>query len=211
MIAARDVGPQFGMIPPPRPQDAPAELPHRVRRGLRERLAARLRGEQSRAALEAGGLRIGRNVSIARRVSIDPGFLWLVEIGDDTTIAPGVEIVAHDAATKHLLAKTMVQRVTIGRRVYIGTMAIIIPGVTIGDDAVIGAGSLVRQDVPAGSIAVGVPARVVSTTEELRTRHEQLMRERPVWDESWTLRGGIGHAQMEQMYDALADGPGYVD
>jgi maltose O-acetyltransferase len=200
-----------GMSRTPRRPDHPVELPHRVRRGLRARVAARLRGEQSRASLEAGGLRIGRNVQISRRVSIDPSFLWLVEIGDDTTIAPRVEIIAHDAATKHVLGKTLVQRVTIGSRVYIGTAAIILPGVTIGDDAVIGAASVVRHDIPAGAVAVGAPARVVSTTDELRRRHAEAICTRPTWDESWTLRGGVTRAQMAQMYEALADGPGYVD
>lgn len=188
-----------------------AELPHRVRRGLRHRILARLRGEQSREALEAGGVRIGHNVLIARRVSIDPGFLWLVEIGDDATIAPGVQIVAHDAATKHLVGKTLLQRVTIGARAYIGTMSVILPGVTIGDDAVVGAGSIVREDVPAGAVVAGVPARVVSTVDELRARHLELMRDAPVWDETWTLRGGISRTQQAQMYEALADGPGYVE
>jgi maltose O-acetyltransferase len=180
-------------------------------RDVRERVLARMRGEQSRASLKAGGLRIGRNVQINRRVSIDPGFLWLVEIGDDTTIAPGVEIIAHDAATKHLLDVSVVARVTIGRRVYIGTGAIVLPGVTIGDDAIVGAGSLVRHDVPAGAVVAGVPARAISTTETMRHRHEALMRERPVWDESWTLRGGISRGRMAEMREALADGPGYVD
>ena len=189
----------------------PQNIPPRVRRGWRKRFAARLRGEQSREALEASGLRLGDNVLIASRVSIDPGFTWLVEIGDDTTIAPGVQIVAHDAATKHILGKTQVQRVTIGKRVYIGTEAIVLPGVTIGDDAVIGAASVVRDDVPAGAVAVGVPARVISNQDDLRARHEQLMATRPVWDWSWTRLGGITEDRMRDMYDALADGPGYVD
>jgi len=199
------------MSAPPRTDDRPPELPHRVRRGLRERVMAKLRGEQSREALEAGGARIGHDVLIARRVFIDPGFRWLVEIGDGSTIAPGVEIIAHDAATKHLVGKTQLQRVTIGKRVYIGAGSIVLPGVTIGDDAVIGAGSVVREDIPAGSVAVGVPARVVTTTEELRERHLRLMQERPSWDDSWTLRGGITPARMAEMNAALADGPGYVD
>jgi maltose O-acetyltransferase len=193
------------------PLTRPRDLPQRVQRGWRERILSRLRGEQSRQALEASGLRLGRNVLIASRVFIDPAFTWLVEIGDDTTIAPGVQIIAHDAATKHILGKTQVQRVTIGKRVYIGTQAIVLPGVTIGDGAVIGAASVVRDDIPAGAVAVGVPARVVSNQDDLRARHEQLMSTRPVWDWSWTRLGGITPDRMQDMYDALGDGPGYVD
>ena len=56
----------------------------------------------------------------------------------------------------------MVERdILIGADCWIGTRAILTAGITIGDGAVIGAGSVVTKDVPAGAIAVGVPARVV--------------------------------------------------
>ena len=50
--------------------------------------------------------------------------------------------------------------ITIGRNVWIGGGAIILPGVVVGDDAVIGAGSVVTRDVPAGATVFGNPARV---------------------------------------------------
>ena len=53
--------------------------------------------------------------------------------------------------------------ITIGSNVWVGSGAIILPGVTIGDDAVIGAGALVSRDVPARTVAVGNPARVIKT------------------------------------------------
>jgi acetyltransferase-like isoleucine patch superfamily enzyme len=53
--------------------------------------------------------------------------------------------------------------VTIGNSVWIGSQSIITRGVTIGDGAIIGAGSVVTRDVPAWSVAVGNPARVVKT------------------------------------------------
>jgi maltose O-acetyltransferase len=53
--------------------------------------------------------------------------------------------------------------ITIGANVWIGSGAIILPGVTIGDSAVIGAGAVVSRDVPARSVAVGNPARVTKT------------------------------------------------
>src|SRR4051794_12260894 len=100
--------------PPSQPLAAPAavdrpELPHRVKRGWRHHLMARLRGQQSRRGLEKEGLRVGRNVLIGSGAVIDPGFLWLVDIGDDSTIAPGVQIIAHDASTKHLVGSSLVE------------------------------------------------------------------------------------------------------
>ncbi|MGO1885884.1 MAG: DapH/DapD/GlmU-related protein, partial [Citricoccus sp.] len=48
-----------------------------------------------------------------------------------------------------------------GRRVWLGANVTVLPGVTIGDNSVVGAGSVVTKDVPANTVAVGSPARVV--------------------------------------------------
>ncbi|NEB07042.1 DapH/DapD/GlmU-related protein, partial [Streptomyces sp. SID13726] len=52
-------------------------------------------------------------------------------------------------------------RVVLGRNVWLGANVTVLPGVTIGDDAVVGAGSVVTRDVPARTVVVGTPARVV--------------------------------------------------
>lgn len=57
-------------------------------------------------------------------------------------------------------------RVVIGRSVWIGSNVTLLPGLTIGDHAVVGAGSLVTKDVPAGTVAVGSPARVMRSVAE---------------------------------------------
>ena len=58
------------------------------------------------------------------------------------------------------------QKVVIGKNVWIGAHATILPGVTIGDNCVIGAGAVVSKDIPSDCVAVGVPARVVKKIEE---------------------------------------------
>jgi acetyltransferase-like isoleucine patch superfamily enzyme len=55
--------------------------------------------------------------------------------------------------------------ITVGANVWLGAGAKVLDGVTLGDDVVVGAGAVVTQDLPAGSVAVGVPARVVRTRE----------------------------------------------
>jgi maltose O-acetyltransferase len=86
-----------------------------------------------------------------------------VVIGERTQIGPAVQILAadhpRDAATR-ASGLEFGKPVRIGQNVWIGGGAIILPGVTIGDDAVIGAGSVVTRDVPAGATAFGNPARV---------------------------------------------------
>jgi maltose O-acetyltransferase len=86
-----------------------------------------------------------------------------VTIGDRTQIGPGVHILAADHPRDPALRASgleFARRVCIGRNVWIGAGAIILPDVSIADDAVIGAGSVVTRDVPAGATAFGNPARV---------------------------------------------------
>jgi len=86
-----------------------------------------------------------------------------VSIGDRTQIGPGVQILAADhprEADQREAGLEFGRSVHIGRNVWIGGGAIILPGVSIGDDAVIGAGSVVTRDIPVGCTAFGNPARV---------------------------------------------------
>ena len=85
-----------------------------------------------------------------------------VVIGDRTQIGPGVQILTADhprEAAGRASGLEFARPVRIGRNVWIGGGAIILPGVSVGDDAVIGAGSVVTRDVPAGATALGNPAR----------------------------------------------------
>lgn len=87
-----------------------------------------------------------------------------ITIGDGTQIGPGVHIYAadhpHDPAQRAQLLE-LGRPVNIGRNVWIGGGAIILPGVTIGDDAIIGAGSVVTRDVQPGQTVAGNPARAL--------------------------------------------------
>ncbi|MDQ0511110.1 maltose O-acetyltransferase [Angulomicrobium amanitiforme] len=86
-----------------------------------------------------------------------------VSIGEGTQIGPMVQIYTadhpRDAATRRT-GLEFGRPVRIGRHVWIGGGAILLPGITIGDDAVIGAGAVVTKDVPPGATALGNPARL---------------------------------------------------
>lgn len=89
-----------------------------------------------------------------------------IEIGDDVAIARDVIIRDTDAHEiidgKHQKEKN----VKIGNHVWIGTRAIIMKGVTIGDGAIVAAGAIVTKDVPANSIVAGVPAKIINENIE---------------------------------------------
>ena len=112
----------------------------------------------------------GRNITLGRKVYFNFNCIILdvmaVRIGSNSLFGPGVQIytamhpIDADERRKGLeFAKT----VAIGDDVWVGGAAVICPGVTIGNRAVIGAGSVVTRDVPAGTFAAGNPCRVVRT------------------------------------------------
>ncbi len=145
-----------------------------ARRTLRKvlRLRQRLRGEVDIEALIERGLQIGTNVYVAPWALIDPVAAYLISIGDGSRLAPRVHVLAHDATSREALGYTRLAPVHIGRRVFLGADTLVLPGVTIGDDSVVGAGSLVSSDIPAGSLAVGRPARVVGKSSEFFERRK---------------------------------------
>jgi len=112
----------------------------------------------------------GYNIRIGRDVFLNFNCVVLdvvaVTVGARTLIGPAVQIYTADHPRDPTVRQTGVEfgrPIQIGQDVWIGGGAIILPGVTIGDNAVIGAGSVVTRDVPEGSIARGNPARITAT------------------------------------------------
>lgn len=112
------------------------------------------------------GMVVGSNFSMENRVHIDAGFSWLVEIGDNVTLAPDVLILAHDASMKKELGVVSIGKVKIGNDVFIGAKSIVLNNVSIGDGSIIGAGSVVVKDIPSHCVACGNPARVIKKLDE---------------------------------------------
>lgn len=171
----------------------------------------RLRGEPDLKRLRAAGLRVGKNFSMGQECILDVSHCWLIEIGDNVTLAPRVHVLAHDASTKRALNYAKIGRVTIGDNTFIGAGSIILPNTRIGSNCVVGAGSVVAKDLPDGTVAAGNPARVLCATAEYLEKQKKRMQTRPVYGEEWTTRRNISPERKLEMVQALEDGIGFVE
>jgi acetyltransferase-like isoleucine patch superfamily enzyme len=102
-----------------------------------------------------------------------------IHIGEDTQIGPGTLITTTDHDIHHRL-EARFKPVVIGKRAWIAANVTILPGVRVGENAVIGAGSVVTADIPANSVAVGVPARVIKEYQPPETLEDVSMNQAEV-------------------------------
>jgi maltose O-acetyltransferase len=157
----------------------------------------------------ANGLTLGRNVTIMPGAFIDPRYSFLISIGDNCSLSNGVIIVAHDAAPfKFTDGFTRLGKVEIKENCYIGTNTIILPGVTIGPNVLIAAGSVVNKSIPPNSCVAGVPARVYSKFDEFIKNHEEMIKLRPSYD--YTDFNSPNDEFKKKIIKMLDEGPIYV-
>jgi acetyltransferase-like isoleucine patch superfamily enzyme len=149
------------------------------------RVETRMQQIRSRLRIEScmsRGLTIGKKVSIHWGAYIDDDYSYLISIGDNCYLDDGVRLVAHDAGVVRFTDGCIrLGRVDIRDNCYIGPNCIILPGVTIGPNVYVMAGSLVNRDIPPNSCVAGVPARFYSTFDEMIEYHRKQGREGPVF------------------------------
>jgi maltose O-acetyltransferase len=108
----------------------------------------------------------GRNVHLGDRVFVNFGAILLdtreIALGDEVLLGPWVQLITADHPLDAQLRRDGWESgrpIEIGAGAWLGGGAIVLPGVTVGENAVIGAGSVVTRDVPAGAVVAGNPAR----------------------------------------------------
>ena len=119
------------------------------------------------------GMKVGKGVSLAGKSGVSFGSEpYLIELGDEVRISGNVKFFTHDGATwayRDLEDYKDVSKfgaIKVGKRTFIGNSVCILPGVTIGERCIIGAGSVVTRDVESGMVVAGNPAKVLCTTNE---------------------------------------------
>lgn len=119
------------------------------------------------------GCHVGKNTFFGDYVRMDTSYADMIYIGDYTHITSGCRLLCHQRdLTGYCKGDNAADlgyktgEIHIGKGVMVGMETIIMPGVTIGDGAIIGAGSIVTRDIPAWTIATGRPARVVKEIPE---------------------------------------------
>ena len=110
--------------------------------------------------------------TIERNVNLDRVYPASIFIGAGSLIASSATILCHEHVYRDPLNAALPLRkpVHIGERCFVGVSAVILPGVAVGNDCIIGAGCVVTKSIPAGSMVVGVPARIIRSNLKLSSR-----------------------------------------
>ena len=124
--------------------------------------------EEKKAIKEKTGLYLPESSDIATSVQFDRRPEAKIEIGEKTTITHETIILCHDASPTKIGLGAEFGNVKIGNNVFIGTRTIILGGTTIGDNSIIGAGSVVKGKIPPNEIWVGNPARFLKTIKQFK-------------------------------------------
>lgn len=94
---------------------------------------------------------------------------WCITLGNHVHITDEVRFITHDGGTllfRHIVPDLEITKpITVGDYVYIGVRSIILPGVNIGNNCIIAAGSVVTKDVPDNTVVGGIPAKVIKSTD----------------------------------------------
>lgn len=124
--------------------------------------------------LKRQGVKLGENISITGKLRVGSEG-YLVEIGDDVTIA-GADILTHDGGIRvirKLEGKPNLKKqgtVSIKNNSFIGKNSIILPGISIGPNSIVGCGSVVTKNVPPNTVYAGNPAKYICSIEEYKEK-----------------------------------------
>ena len=114
------------------------------------------------------GCHVGKGVFIGDYVHVDCGHADMITIEDSVSVASGVRLLCHQrdfsnfcVGDDYMKLGYVIKPIILKKGCLVGMESFVMPGVTIGEGAIVGAGSLVTKDIPAWTIAAGRPAKVI--------------------------------------------------
>jgi acetyltransferase-like isoleucine patch superfamily enzyme len=113
-------------------------------------------------------MKVGKQTAFALMVMPDIMFPEKITVGSNSIIGYNTTILAHE----YLIEEYRIGEVVIGNKVMVGANSTILPGVSIGDGAIVSAGTLVHRDVPEGAFVGGNPMKIIYTKEEMEQRQK---------------------------------------
>lgn len=149
------------------------------------------------------GLILGENFQLERNSYIDSSFPWLVEIGNNVTLAPEVMVLSHDGSTQKVIGYSKVGKVKICDNVFIGSKSIILPNTTIGKNSIVGAGSIVMGNIPENVVVSGSPAKVIMSLEDFRKKHQNKLEHGKKYDKSFTKSENVSNENKKIMLQEM--------
>lgn len=119
------------------------------------------------------GCKVGKGCFIGDHVRIDQGHADMITLEDSVSVASGTRLLCHQRDFTHYYVGSdymklgyTIKPVVLKKGCLVGMESFVMPGVTVGEGAIVGAGSLVAKDIPAWTVAVGRPAKVVREIPE---------------------------------------------
>jgi maltose O-acetyltransferase len=159
--------------------------------------------------LVRSGLKLGANCTIHDGFFFDPSHCYLISIGANCEFAPNVRLIAHDASPKNAVGYAKIGRVDIGSNCFLGDSVIVLPGVTIGENSIIGAGAVVTKDVPTNSVAAGNPARVICSVQAYAEKIRFHSANKKVFGTDYYIEC-LDDGKRAEVLAAVADDIGYM-
>ncbi len=148
-------------------------------------------------AIRTLGVQIGSGCRILSDIATTEP--WLISVGDRVTISSGVTFITHDGSgwlyRDERGRRFRFAPIRVGSDVFIGAGVTVLPGVSIGDRCVVGAGSVVTASVPDGTIVAGVPARPIKSWPEFHAALSQ-----------WPAESDMVGQSYRERVDSIAEG-----